>query len=71
MNVILMMHEIGAVPNPMIGKPALPDFLIAANDRPKLMRVSTFYQLDRAFNRKVVRGSQQDVDQATHRSSRI
>jgi hypothetical protein len=71
MNVILMMHKIDAIPNPMIGESALPDFLIAADDRSERVRVSTFDQLDRAFNRDVPCGRQKKMNMLRHDDKRV
>ena len=55
----------------MIGKPALPDFLIAADDRPKLVRVRAFYRLDRAFNRNVAGGRQKKMHMLRHHNEGV
>ena len=52
MNIISMMHEIYCIANPMIGKPAVPDFLIASDDRPEFMRVCFLDQLNSSLDRR-------------------
>jgi hypothetical protein len=49
------MHKINIAANPMIGKSTLPDFLVATEDYPELMRISAFDQLDGPLNRDVIR----------------
>ncbi len=71
MNVILMMHKIDAIPNPMIGEPTLPDFLIAADDRSEFVRVRTFDQLDCTFNRDVLCGRQKQMNMFGHNDESV
>ncbi len=71
MNVIPMMHEIKLAANSMIGESSLPDFLIAADDRPEFMRVRTFNQLDCALDSHVARRSQQQVNVFGHDHKRV
>ena len=66
MNVVQMMPEIDLISNPMIGESALPDFLIAADDRPKFMRVGAFDQLDCPLDGYVVRRRQQEMNVFGH-----
>ncbi len=39
MNIVSMMNEIPGIANPMIGKPALPDFGIASDEGAEFVRV--------------------------------
>ena len=57
MNVIPMMNEVLSVTNPMIRKPALPDFRVAADQRPKRMRISALDQLDGTLDGHILCGS--------------
>ena len=66
MNVISMMDEINFVANSMVGESSLPNFLTATDDGSEFMRVSTFDQLDCAFNRHVVRRSQKQMNVFRH-----
>ena len=70
-NVVLMMREILLIANSMIGEASLPDFLIASDDRPKLMRVCAFNQLDRALDRQVSRRSQQQMNVFGHHDESV
>ena len=66
MNVISMMHKIDAIPNTMISEPALPDFLIAADDRPEFVRAGTLDQLNSAFDSNVHSRSEQQMNVFGH-----
>lgn len=66
MNVISMMNEIHFAANPMIGKSALPDFLVATHDCSEFMRVGAFDQLNGPFDSYVVRRSQQQMNVFGH-----
>jgi len=61
MNVISMMNEIYFVANPMIGEPALPDFLATTNDPAEFVGVGALDQLDCAFDGYIDRGCEQEV----------
>ncbi len=66
MNIISMMREIHFVTNPVVGKSALPDFLCATDDCSEFMRVGALDQLDSAFDRYIVRRSQQQMNVFGH-----
>ncbi|MDQ1391013.1 MAG: hypothetical protein QOF56_4467 [Acidobacteriaceae bacterium] len=66
MNIISMMHEIYCIANPMIGKPAVPDFLIASDDRPEFMRVCSLDQPNSSLDSRVYRRSQQQMSVFGH-----
>ena len=56
MNVIPMMSEVVNITNPMIGKPALPDFRLAPDHATERMGVSSLDQLERAPDGDVLPG---------------
>ena len=66
MDVGLMVEEIPFVANSMIGKPALPDFPLAADDGAKGVRISTLDKLHGVFERDVMRWRQQQVNMFRH-----
>ena len=66
MNAISMVQKINFVANSMIGKPTLPDLLVATNDGSEFMRVGALDQLDSAFDRYVVRRGQQEMNMVGH-----
>jgi hypothetical protein len=66
MNVILMMHKIDAIPNPMIGEAALPDFGFSTDDTTEFMGVRTLDKLDRTLDGYVDLGSQQEMNVFRH-----
>jgi hypothetical protein len=55
MNVIPMMSKILSITNPMIRKPALPDFRLAPDHATERMGISSLDQLDRALDGDVLR----------------
>ena len=59
MDVVGMVHEVLAIANAVVGKPSLPDFPSAAENRAKGMRVSAFDQLNRTFDCHVWRRGEQ------------
>ncbi len=71
MNVILMMYEIHFVADAVVGETALPDFLIAADDRAEFMRVCAFDQLNSSLDRHVVRRSQEQMNVFWHDDKRV
>jgi len=71
MNVISMMYEIVRITNPMIGESALPDFLVAPDDRSEFMRVRSFDQLDCTFNRDFKCGRQKKMNVLRHRDKSL
>ena len=70
-NIVSMMDEIQLAANPMIGEASLPDFLIAADDRSKIMGVCTFDQLDRTFDGNVQCWRQKKMNVLRHDDERV
>ena len=71
MNIISMVHVIDCIANPMIGEPSLPDFLVASDDGPKLVRVGAFDQLDRSLDGHVSRRGQQQMNVFGHHDESV
>ena len=66
MNVIPMMSEVVNITNPMIRKPALPDFRLAPDQRTERMGISSLDQLNRALDGDVLRRGKQKMDVIRH-----
>jgi hypothetical protein len=71
MNVILMVQEINVIANPMIRKPALPDFSLSANHRSEGVRVSALDELNGMFERYGVSWRQEKMDMFGHNHERV
>ena len=61
-----MEFEIARIANPMIGKSALPDFELPADQGSKFMRVGALDELNGPFNRDILRGCQQEMNVIGH-----
>jgi len=66
MDVSPMEFEIARVANPVIGKSALPDFALPADQGSEFMRVGPLDELNGSFNRDILRGSQQEMNVIGH-----
>jgi|GEM_PF-5385223 len=66
MNVISMVYVIDFVANPVIGEPALPDFLVAPDAGSEFVRVGALDQLNSPLDGYVVRRSQQEMNMFGH-----
>ena len=66
MNVISMMHEIHAIPNPMIGETALPNLALSSENAAEFVRIGAFDQLDGTFDCHIDGGSQQEMHVLGH-----
>ena len=66
MNVVLVMNEILAIANSVIGEPALPDFSFSTQDGSQGVRIAALDELNRVFERYVVGGSEQEMDVLGH-----
>jgi hypothetical protein len=61
-----MVSEVVCVPNPVVGKPALPDFGLATDQRAQRVRISALDQLDGALDGYVVSRSKQEMHVVGH-----
>jgi hypothetical protein len=66
-----MVSEVVCVPNPVVGKPPLPDFRLATDQRSQRVRISTLDQLDGALDGYVVSGSKQKMDMIGHENESV
>jgi len=71
MNIGFMVVEIPLVANSMIGKPALPDFLTAAENGAKSVRISSFDELYCVFERNLIGRGQQEMNMFRHHDKSV
>jgi hypothetical protein len=67
MNIVPMMNEVPSIANPMISKPALPDFGFASDEGAKFMRVCALDELNGALNRYILSGSEHEMNVIGHK----
>jgi hypothetical protein len=71
MQILPMRSEIADIPNPVIGKPSLPDLAGFSENGAEIMRVSAFDQLNRMFDRHVLCGRKQKVNVIRHQDELV
>ncbi len=71
MNVVLMMKEIPSIANPMIRKPALPDFRLASDQSAEFMRIRAFDQLNAALKSHVLSRREQEMNMVRHNNEGV
>jgi hypothetical protein len=71
MNVVPMMSEVVNITNPMIRKPALPDFRLAPYKGAECMGISSLDQLDRALNGHVLSWGKQKMNVVRHENESV
>jgi hypothetical protein len=71
MNVILMVHEITIISNPVVSESALPDFLLSSQEISERMRISAFDELNGMFEGDAVCGSEEKVDVLGHQDEGV
>ena len=68
MDVVLMMHEIHFVADPVVGESPLPDFALPTDDSTEFMRIGAFNQLNSPFNGHIHGRRQQKMHMLGHQN---
>jgi len=70
-NIVSMVDEVETIANPVIGESSLPNLSGSTDDCAEIVRVRTFDELDRTFNRNVPRGRQKKMNMLGHNDESV